>query len=153
MWRLNTDDYSAQIILNYHSGPINDMAVSDAYNMALTCGNDGTIKLWDYCREQEYYSQKFDGKALCIDLMRRSEINRGRVAVCGFDTGVVRVLQITDSNIEIGHAMKAHDGPVVFAKYSPDQLALVTASSNGEIFFFDVNGHLDLGKCIPICLL
>lgn len=49
--------------------------------------------------------------------------------------------------------MKAHDGPVVFAKYSPNQICLVTASRNGEIFFFDVNGHLDLGKYNPICLL
>ena len=29
----------------------------------------------------------------------------------------------------------------------------MTASRNGEIFFFDVNGHLELGKYTPICLL
>jgi hypothetical protein len=30
---------------------------------------------------------------------------------------------------------------------------LVTASVTGELFFFDVNGHLDLSKCIPIALV
>jgi len=29
----------------------------------------------------------------------------------------------------------------------------VTASRNGEIFFFDVNGHLELSKYTPICML
>ena len=29
----------------------------------------------------------------------------------------------------------------------------VTASKTGEIFFFDVNGHLELGKYTPICLV
>lgn len=32
-------------------------------------------------------------------------------------------------------------------------MSLVTASRNGEIFFFEINGHLDLSKCNPVCLL
>jgi hypothetical protein len=30
---------------------------------------------------------------------------------------------------------------------------LVTASDNGEIFFFEVNGFSDLGKYDPLCLI
>jgi WD40 repeat protein len=85
--------------------------------------------------------------------MRRSEMNKGRVIACGFETGILRVLQLTDSEIEIAMVMKAHDDPIEFALYSPNQLTLITASKSGEIFFFDVNGHLELGKCVPICLL
>jgi WD40 repeat protein len=62
-------------------------------------------------------------------------------------------LQLSDVGIELAMAFKAHDGPVMFAKFSPSQISLVTASRNGEIFFFDINGHLDLGKYTPICLL
>jgi hypothetical protein len=29
----------------------------------------------------------------------------------------------------------------------------ITASKAGELFFFDVNGHLELGKYDPICLV
>ena len=85
--------------------------------------------------------------------MRRSEINKGRVLAVGFETGILRILQLSDTNIEIALVMKAHDGPIDFAKYAPNQMTLVTASRNGEIFFFDINGHLELGKCIPICML
>lgn len=129
------------------------MAISDAYNMCVTCGHDGTVKVWDFLRADAYYSQKFLGKANCVDIMRRSEQNKGRVVACGFETGILRILQLTDSNIEIAMAMKAHDGPIDYALYAPNQMTLCTASRNGEIFFFDINGHLELGKCTPICLL
>ena len=50
-------------------------------------------------------------------------------------------------------ALKAHDSAVKFVRYAPSQTMLVTASKKGEIFFFDVNGHIDLAKCVPICLV
>jgi WD40 repeat protein len=127
--------------------------MSDAYNMAVTCGQDGMVKIWDYTRAEAYYSHKFAGQANCVDIMRRSEQNKGRVIAVGFESGIVRILELSDSNIELAMVMKAHDGPVDYVKYAPDQMTLVTASRNGEIFFFEINGHLDLGKQTPICLL
>jgi hypothetical protein len=35
---VNPEDFSAKVVFEYHSGAITDMAMSDAYNMALTCG-------------------------------------------------------------------------------------------------------------------
>jgi hypothetical protein len=32
------------------------MVLSDSYNMAVSCGVDGMVKVWDYCRAEEYYS-------------------------------------------------------------------------------------------------
>jgi len=153
LWKVSSDDFSAKILFEYHSGEITDLAMSDAYNMAVTCGEDGMVKVWDYTRAEAYYSHKFAGKANCIDIMRRSEQNKGRVIAVGFETGIVRILELSDSNIELAMCIKAHDGPVDYVKYAPDQMTLVTASRNGEIFFFDINGHLDLGKQTPICLL
>ncbi len=153
LWKVNTSDFSAKVLFEYHSKEITGIAVSDAYNMAVTCGGDGMVKVWDYLRAEVYYSQKFLGRANCVDIMRRSEMNKGRVIACGFETGILRILQLTDSQIEIAMVMKAHDDPIEFALYSPNQLTLITASKSGEIFFFDVNGHLELGKCVPICLL
>jgi len=107
-------------LLNYQSGSINDLALSDAYNMGITVGQDGTVKVWDYIRNKEFYSKKFLGQSSCVDIIRRSELNKGRIAVVGFDTGVVRVLQLSDTGIELALAFKAHDGPVVFTKFAPN---------------------------------
>ena len=60
--------------------------------MGVTVGQDGTVKVWDYIRNTEYYSKKFIGKSNCTDIIRRSELNKGRIVVVGFETGVVRVL-------------------------------------------------------------
>jgi WD40 repeat protein len=73
LWRVNVEDFSAKIIFEYNSGEITDMAMSDAYNMCVTCGQDGMVKVWDYLRGEAYYQQKFLGKANCLDIMRRSE--------------------------------------------------------------------------------
>jgi len=50
-------------------------------------------------------------------------------------------------------AFKAHDAAVKFVRFAPSQTMLVTASATGELFFFDINGHLDLSKCVPIALI
>jgi len=56
LWRLDSSDFSATVILNYHSGAITDLALSDSYNMAVTCSVDGMVKVWDYFRGEEFYS-------------------------------------------------------------------------------------------------
>ena len=88
-----------------------------------------------------------------MDLIRRSDLNRGRVAAVGYDSGIVRVVSIQESNVELNVVFKAHDDPVICLAYSPAQTMLVTASRNGEIFFFETNGHNDLELYKPLCMI
>ena len=55
LWKLNCHDFTAILVLEYHSGAITDLAVSDAFNMAITCSEDGMVKVWDYCRKKVFY--------------------------------------------------------------------------------------------------
>ena len=50
IWRLDCEDFSAEIINDFHSGEITDCAVSDSVHMSVTVGQDGNIKVWDYIR-------------------------------------------------------------------------------------------------------
>lgn len=52
LWKLDCESLTSEIILDFHSGRINDMAISDAGNMSVTVGQDGNIKFWDYVRGQ-----------------------------------------------------------------------------------------------------
>jgi len=121
--------------------------------MAITTGEDGLVKVWDYLREKPLYQVKYEGSANCLDILRRSDVNKGRICVVGYSTGVVRVLGLGETKLEMASVFKAHDTPVVKVKYSPAQTMLVTASENGEIFFFEVNGFSELGKYDPLCML
>lgn len=60
---------------------------------------------------------------------------------------------MNDTGLSLALSFKAHDAAVKFVRYAPSQTMFVTASATGEIFFFDVNGHLELGKYDPICLV
>lgn len=153
LWKVNCSDFDTKPVMDFHSGAITDMAVSDSVNMALSCSEDGTIKLWDYIRMKPIYERKFNGRAECMDMLRRSDVNKGRVAAVGYASGIVRVVYFTDTNIELGVVFKAADAPIKRLKYSPAQNSLVTASVNGEIFFFDVNGHADLALYQPLCMI
>jgi len=151
IWKVDCEDYTSEIITDFHSGAITDMAISDFCNMAVTVGEDGNIKVWDYVRQKALFQKKFKGRAECVDLMRRSDANKGRIGVVGYQSGIIRVIVLTDTDIELGTALKAHDSPVVKVKYAPSQTILVTASRDGELFFFEVNGHNDLAQYDPLC--
>ena len=86
-------------------------------------------------------------------MMRRSDLNKGRLAAVGYDSGIVRVVSINNGNIELNVVFKAHDAPVCKLQFAPSQTMLVTAARNGEIFFFETNGHNNLDLYEPICMM
>ena len=55
--------------------------------------------------------------------------------------------------VELNVVFKAHDAPVVKVAYAPSQTMLVTAARNGEIFFFETNGHQNLELYNPLCMM
>lgn len=42
------------------------MALSSQMNAAITVGEDGGVRLWDYVNNNLFYERKFTGKATCI---------------------------------------------------------------------------------------
>ena len=50
LWQLDFETLESKSILDFHSGRINDMAISDCGNMCTTVGQDGNIKFWDYVK-------------------------------------------------------------------------------------------------------
>ena len=49
MMAYNSDIY--QCVEEFHQGSINDIVTSPNHNYALTIGENGMIKTWDYCRK------------------------------------------------------------------------------------------------------
>lgn len=99
LWHLSCADFESKVVMDFHCGAITDMAVSDQYHLAVSCSEDGCIKLWDYIRGKPLYERKFNGRAMCIDLLRKSDINKGRIAAVGYASGIARVIYFTDEGI------------------------------------------------------
>ena len=63
------------------------------------------------------------------------------------------MVSVNEAAVELNVVFKAHDAPVCKLAYSPSQTMLVTAARNGEVFFFETNGHNNLELYEPLCML
>lgn len=75
IWRMKMDTLEVTEIMNFNSGKVTDLVINEKQNSAITVGQDGSVKLWDFIRDKEYYSRKFGGMATCMDLLPFSEAN------------------------------------------------------------------------------
>lgn len=75
------------------------------------------------------------------------------MAAVGYESGIVRVVSVNENEVELNLVFKAHDAPVAKVAYAPSQTMLVTAARNGEIFFFETNGHNNLELYEPLCMM
>lgn len=77
-----------------NSGSLNDLVVSDTMNCAVTIGEDGAVRLWDYVNRREFYQRRFNGEGTCLEWLPYSMKNKGRVLVAGYSNGIVRYLLV-----------------------------------------------------------
>jgi hypothetical protein len=49
-------------------------------------------------------------------------------------------------------AFKSHDSKIIKVRYSPDNTMFVTASENGELFFFEI-GLDNVQRYEPLCMV
>jgi WD40 repeat protein len=141
-------------VYNFHKGAINDLVCSPTHNYAISLGEDGLVKVWDYAKKDQMdcYDQKYyDGEGTCLTHMPHTDANKGRLCAMGFANGIVRIVSVTADHLSLLKAFKAHDEPVLAMKFSRDLRLLATASSAGNVFFFDLDPHSDIQKFEPLC--
>ena len=76
IWKMMMDAaMTVTEIMHYHSRRLMDLVLPPSQRAAVTIGEDGQVKLWDYIRDKEYYSRRFLGKGMCSDMLPYSEAN------------------------------------------------------------------------------
>jgi WD40 repeat protein len=118
--------------------------MSPTHNYAVTLGENGNVKVWDYVKKEVKFQEFYSGSGTCLEHMPHTEGNKGRVVAAGFDNGIVRIICIHADGIILLKSFKAHDDPIVKVKYSKDLKMFVTASKAGDIFFFEIDGLNDV---------
>ena len=154
--RIYVMDHDSEIyreITQFHKGAINDIVCSPSHNYAVSLGEDGLIKVWDYANRTDPYRGLFSGGGTCLEHMPHTDVNKGRICAVGFDNGIVRMISVTADGIVLLKAFKAHEDAVKRIKFSKDLKMVVTASVTGDVFFFEMDGHHDVQKFEPLCTL
>ena len=99
--------------IDTRSSAVHDCSFSDDGSVLLTCGQDGTVKLWDVATLRGWYRE-------------REVKNRTRRRA----TAAVRSRDVTRAN--------CHGSSVVSGVFSPSGDRLLSASSNGGLALWDV---------------
>mmetsp|Transcript_16248 Transcript_16248/g.13872 ORF Transcript_16248/g.13872 Transcript_16248/m.13872 type:complete len:351 (-) Transcript_16248:313-1365(-) len=135
-----------------NSGKLMDLAVSNRVNAAVTIGEDGAVRLWDYVKQREMYNRIFKGSGTCLEWVPQNDSNKGRVLLAGFDDGVVRVLLLNKNGFVLIRAVRVHRNPIYKLKISPSGTILAVATRKGEVFFLEMD-HSKPQNFEPYCLL
>lgn len=57
IWKLSLPDFDQEVIMETNAGKMMDLAVSNRVNAAVTIGEDGCVRLWDYVKRSEMYNR------------------------------------------------------------------------------------------------
>jgi len=75
IWKMQMDSLLYEEVTHFHAGSINSLTLNSSNKSAVTVGEDGQVKLWDYIRDKEVYSRRFEGKGTCSDSLPYSDAN------------------------------------------------------------------------------
>ena len=112
----DTNQYSE--IYKFTEGAIMDLCTSPCHNYAVSLGESGLVKVWDYAKKEPFTEKSFLGNGCCLSHLPHTDANKGRISGAGFDNGIVRFININTEGLEIMKAFKAHEGRIIGIKYS-----------------------------------
>jgi hypothetical protein len=97
-----------EVVYRTNSGKLYDLVAAPTFNAAITVGQDGAVRLWDYVAKRQYYERRFPASATCCEWLPFTRKNCGRVMAVGFTNGIVRFLLLKAEGFFLLKAMKVH---------------------------------------------
>ena len=122
-----------------NAGKLYDLAAAPTFNAAITAGQDGVVRLWDFANKKQYYERRFPASASCCEWLPFTKKNSGRVLAVGFTNGVVRFLLTKSDGFFLLKALKVHPHPIQAIRVTKDGGLLAVLSTNGDIFLLQTS--------------
>jgi WD40 repeat protein len=57
IWKMPFDTMEVKEITSFHSKRVKDLAIPHSLTSSITLGEDGLVKLWDFVKDQQYYTR------------------------------------------------------------------------------------------------
>ncbi len=125
--------------MDYHKGDITGIDCFPFQHYAATCGNDGSVRIWDYSKSAKgnfvVSKFQFDSALSSIAINRRSHL----VAV-GSNTGVIRIMEA--HNVKrplLLHKVRIHSDKVTALKFDTKGKYLATGGLDCKVCLIDVS--------------
>jgi len=131
-------------LLQFHAGGVMGLITSPVAHVAMTAGQDGSVRIFDYAKRSLEHTARFSQPATLLIGLDSGHT----VAAVGFKDGVVRLIARKPSGLQLLAAHKPHQGAVTSLALSPDATSLASSGEDGTVFFFKVKECTSLE---PIC--
>uniref|UniRef100_A0A2K6F7N6 Cilia- and flagella-associated protein 44 n=1 Tax=Propithecus coquereli TaxID=379532 RepID=A0A2K6F7N6_PROCO len=143
-----------ECLFSFHSGAIQDLAVSPITYLMATTALDCSVRIYDFASKTALAQMKFkQGGTALAWVPRMVRFYTGAQISVGFEDGVVRILEIydpkgltifagrkkiLDADLQLKHVFKPHTASVTALAYEHDGEILATGSKDSTVFFFEV---------------
>ncbi|XP_042336753.1 WD repeat-containing protein 90 isoform X3 [Sceloporus undulatus] len=107
------------------------LAFSVEGSQLLTVSQDNTIRIWNLESMQQLYEFTASDETPCAVAFHPSQ----HIFVCGFDTGVVRIISLAASKLLEEH--KQHRGSITGLTFSPDGNFMYSSCSRGTLALYN----------------
>lgn len=138
LFKLWVPSYEVERLLSVHAGAITGCETSPSSYTAMTCGVDGTLRVWDIAKGEAICTKTFGSAARCMSWAPAAVDSERRTVLVGFDDGCVRVVKRFSQSLQLHYAFKPHNKPVTQLAVSPDGAMLATGSADGTVFFLQI---------------
>jgi WD40 repeat protein len=142
----NADSYLEKVLVRGHLGEITGLCVAPQAHLAVTCGVDGSVKVWDYLRRSVLSQRQFDEGASVAQWVPADAAGASKGSkrfLVGFASGIMDVFELSSGKagqtpiLTRSMSMRPHKQNITCAEFSVNTLRLATASHDGLLWLFD----------------
>ena len=123
-------------LLSCHAGAIHGLAVSPAAHVAVTAGQDRSLRCWDLYHGTALYSRTFSSAVTALHWAPLALDPAQTALWAGFEDGTVRCVHRYLEAFVTAASHKPHRAPVTHLGVSPSGRLLASVSAQGDLFFF-----------------
>jgi len=139
LYKLAAETKEVRPLLGFHAGAVYGVDTCPTSHSAVTCGQDGSVRLWDYVGKALLYSRRFGAASTCVTWAGQALDKQARTIAAGFADGVLRVFKRAKDDLVLQVAVKPHASRVSCLGYAPDAATIATGGDDGCVFFVAVD--------------
>ncbi|GMH39549.1 hypothetical protein BSKO_07447 [Bryopsis sp. KO-2023] len=127
-----------KMLLEFNSAGFAGLETLDGERCAITAGKDGSVRLYNYLEKEQLHCSQFCSPASQLLLLPATLDPERRTILVGFEDGTLRALGRCADGLKLLCALKPHKTSINAISVSPTTRRMATASSDGRLFFFDI---------------
>ncbi|XP_063994244.1 LOW QUALITY PROTEIN: cilia- and flagella-associated protein 44 [Diachasmimorpha longicaudata] len=136
---------STRQLLRCHAGPIMDMTACTWNCLIATIGSDCHLHVYNYAERKLVASYRFSDGGTTAVWLPCSLDKRGSTIVCGFQSGLIRVVTVefydneeNPTHIELIQVVKPHIDEITSIITNSSTKLLITGSKDSTVFVFSI---------------